>query len=112
MSRTTRRSHFKETACSNIESYIRQHHGYYWYVPARPTLYGPVNASAYLEYGRDGREKQGRDRSRRYRKGTNQIIRESNRIKLKKLIDNLDEFDNMTFDDKHSGKRLKWMIWW
>lgn len=66
--------------------------------------------SSYDKSTRDGRERDVGAR-RAYKDGTNKRIRATTREKLKKVVDNVEEYDYMVFNDKYDSKFLAWMIW-
>lgn len=73
-------------------------------------IHEPIfDAGDWERYGRDKTYDYGR--KRRYREGTNDIIRNKNRTDLYRVFTNPESYDDMTFATKKDGKTLGWHIW-
>jgi nitrous oxidase accessory protein NosD len=64
----------------------------------------------YFAYFRDGAYNES-SRNRGYKDDTNKLIRNDNRIKINKMMDDPDSYDGMVFATKYSGKFIRWIYW-
>lgn len=65
--------------------------------------------SDWERYGRDKSYNGGRCRS--FRQDSNKIIRNKNRVDVRRIMNDPENYENMTFATKQDGKPLIWVIW-